>query len=72
MFSDTDHLGGNMTKSATAVPGFNEGHVKTVNIYGSFFTKKVFSNTPPKKRSFYYSNPWAAIAYDYVTEGYIK
>lgn len=39
MFSDTDHLGGKMTKSAIAVPGFNEGQVRTVNIEGSLKSK---------------------------------
>lgn len=35
MCSETDHLGGNITKSAIAVPGLEEGQVKTVNMDGS-------------------------------------
>ena len=35
MFSATDHLGGNITKSSAATPGFVVGHVSTVNMQGS-------------------------------------
>ena len=35
MFSATPHLGGNMTKSAIAVPALTDWHVRTVNIEGS-------------------------------------
>ncbi len=35
----TDHLGGKMTKSATAVPGFAEGQVNTVKMLGSMWSK---------------------------------
>ena len=35
MFSDTDHLGGKMTKSRMATPGLLEGHVSTVKMLGS-------------------------------------
>ena len=35
MSSCTSHLGGKMTKSATATPGLVEGQVNTVNIDGS-------------------------------------
>jgi hypothetical protein len=36
VFSATDHLGGNITKSAIATPVLTEGAVKTVNIDGSY------------------------------------
>ena len=36
MCSATLHLGGNITKSAIATPGFWLGHVNTVNIEGSW------------------------------------
>jgi hypothetical protein len=35
----TTHLGGKMTKSATAVPGMGEGAVSTVKIDGSGWSK---------------------------------
>ena len=35
MLSATLHLGGNITKSAIAVPGLKLGHVRTVNTEGS-------------------------------------
>lgn len=39
MFSWTDHLGGKMTKSAMATPGFVDGQVSTVKMEGSWNTK---------------------------------
>lgn len=39
MCSWTDQRGGNITKSAIAVPSFADGQVKTVNIEGSYNSK---------------------------------
>ena len=41
MCSATLHLGGNITKSAIATPGFWLGHVKTVKIEGSWRGTKI-------------------------------
>ena len=41
MCSETDHLGGKMTKSAMATPGRADGQVRTVNIDGSCNCKKI-------------------------------
>ena len=35
MSSATDQRGGKMTKSAMAVPGLEDGHVRTVKMEGS-------------------------------------
>ena len=43
MFSATLHLGGNITKSAMATPGFKLGQVSTVNIEGSYRIKALES-----------------------------
>ena len=40
MFSETDHLGGKMTKSNTATPGLAEGQVRTVKMLGSCKAKE--------------------------------
>jgi hypothetical protein len=40
--SCTDHRGGKITKSAIAVPGFNDGHVSTVKIDGSYRKQVLF------------------------------
>ena len=44
MLLATPHLGGNMTKSAMAVPAFTDWQVSTVNIDGSWKKKKINEN----------------------------
>jgi hypothetical protein len=53
--SATAQRGGNTTKSATAVPGFKDGHVRTVNIDGSFpeCVKNKINNCRKHKQSIY-------------------